>query len=436
MKGLIFTYVTAYGGALVSLFDPYVGLLIYVCFALIKPEAMWFWAVPPGNYSRVVALGLLVGWALQGFGRWNFGRARAVVIMMVSYWLWGVLGMLLAPDPARAMVFVEGVFKIILPVLVGITMIDSMAKLKALAWVILLSQGYLAFELNLSYYAGTNRVDSFAGLDNNSMAISLVTTVGLAFFLGLHARAWWQKGLAFLAAAFMAHAVIFSFSRGGILSLIITGMTAFVLLPKKQPAHYLALALAVLLALRMAGPEVRERFFTTFADQTERDFAAQSRLDLWRDCADAMARRPLLGFGPDHWPLIAKEYGWPEGKEAHSLWMQTGAEMGVPGLAFLALFYGLCMRRLWPLTRDTTDVPDPWMRYLARMVLASLAGFVVSAQFVSLERLETPFYVCLLGAGVLKLYSLQTAAAPAAAPATEPGAEPEPELLASPLPSN
>src|SRR5579884_571117 len=203
MKGLIFTYVTAYGGALLSLFDPYIGLLVYVCFALIKPEEMWFWAVPQGNYSRVVALGLLVGWALQGFGRWNFGRARVVVTMMVCYWLWGVVGMLICPDPGRAWVFVEGVFKIILPVLVGVTMIDSMAKLKQLAWVILLSQGYLAFELNLSYYAGTHRVDNYAGLDNNSMAISMVTTVGLAFFLGLHASKWWQKGLAFVAAALM-----------------------------------------------------------------------------------------------------------------------------------------------------------------------------------------------------------------------------------------
>ena len=42
MKGLIFTYAMTYGGALASLFDPFVGLLIYVCFAIVKPESMWF----------------------------------------------------------------------------------------------------------------------------------------------------------------------------------------------------------------------------------------------------------------------------------------------------------------------------------------------------------------------------------------------------------
>ena len=37
------------------------------------------------------------------------------------------------------------------------------------------------------------------------------------------------------------------------------------------------------------------------------------------------------------------------------------------------------------------------------MVIVSLCGFAVSAQFVSLELLETPYYIALAGAGVLML---------------------------------
>jgi hypothetical protein len=37
------------------------------------------------------------------------------------------------------------------------------------------------------------------------------------------------------------------------------------------------------------------------------------------------------------------------------------------------------------------------------MVIASLCGFAVAAQFVSLDFLEPPYYIALLGAGVLKL---------------------------------
>ena len=79
MKGLVFTYAMTYGGALISLFNPFYGLLVYVCFAIVRPQYMWYWSVPQGNYSRIVALALLAGWALGGFGSWRFGRARVVL---------------------------------------------------------------------------------------------------------------------------------------------------------------------------------------------------------------------------------------------------------------------------------------------------------------------------------------------------------------------
>src|SRR5262249_58627297 len=94
MKGLVFTYVLTYGGAVVSLFDPLVGLLVYVCFAIIKPEAMWYWSVPEGNYSRIVAIALLagwVGWGAMGCGSWRFGRAHGIILAFGCYWLWAVI---------------------------------------------------------------------------------------------------------------------------------------------------------------------------------------------------------------------------------------------------------------------------------------------------------------------------------------------------------
>src|SRR5215475_9480195 len=90
MKGLLFTYLLTYGGAAASLFNPFIGLLIYVCFAVIRPESMWHWSVPAGNYSRIVAVALLVGWAGRGFGSWRFGKARGIVTAFVGYWLCGV----------------------------------------------------------------------------------------------------------------------------------------------------------------------------------------------------------------------------------------------------------------------------------------------------------------------------------------------------------
>ena len=405
MLGLIFTYALTYGGALVSLFNPFVGLLIYVAFAIIKPEAMWWWSVPHGNYSRIVAIALLIGWMLHGFGRWNFGRARAIVFALVGFWLWSVASAMNAPNEQVAWLFVENTAKVLIPFFVGITLIDSVKKLKQLAWVLMLSLGYVAYEMNLSYWEGFNRVHlmGFAGMDNNSIAIAMVVGVGLAFFLGVIEGRWWLRGLAWLATLLLAHTVLLSFSRGGMLALIITGVVSFFLLPSKQPKQMLAFIAVVLIAFRLAGPEVSERFMTTFADTQERDASAQVRVDLWEDAWDTMKSYPILGVGPDHWPLMAPEYGWKKGQEAHSLWLQTGAELGFPGVGLLGLFYTLCLARLWQVVRGKVKVNDPWLQNVGRMVIAGLVGFIIAGQFVSLEGLEVPYYITLLGVGALKL---------------------------------
>jgi O-antigen ligase len=414
MKGAIFTYLLTAAGATAGLFDPYYGLLVYVCFAIIRPEWMWRWSLDPGNYSRIVAIGLLVGWALAGFGRWKLGRAWGVIAPLLAYWAWSALCVTQAPDQDRAVDFVVYLAKVVLPVLVGITTVDSVLKLKLLGWVIVASQGFVALQLNLYYFGGYNMAweEGFGGMDNNCIAIAMVTGVGLAFFLGMGAPKWWSKLLAFAAAALMGHVIMFSFSRGGLLALLITGVFSFFLVPKK-PVHYAVFALAVLLAIRMAGPSVRERFMTSFGQpNSELEASAESRLQLWSGCLDATAQRPVLGIGPDNWGEIAPEYGWKRGKEAHSLWLQTMAETGIPGVLFLAAFYLVGIVRLWPLTREQTPVPDPWMRDAARMVIASLIGFVIAAQFVTIKYLEVPLYVALLGAGVLRLVSeAQTRAA-------------------------
>lgn len=405
MKGLLFTYVMTYGGACVALFNPFVGLLIYICFAIIKPTSLWYWSVPQGNYSRIIAIALLVGWLFHGFGNWRFGKGRGILLAFLGFWLWSIPSTLASEQAELGWQFLETTGKILLPFLVGMTLIDSAAKLKQLAWVMMLSLGYVAFEMNLAYYSGFNRLHQvgFAGMDNNSVAIEMVAGAGLALFLAMGAEKWWQKGLALSAAMLMAHAILFAFSRGGMLALLITMCVGFFLIPKK-PGYYLIFVLVLLVGGSLAGTEVRDRFMMIFAAEESRDASAQGRLDLWADCWDVMVHNPLLGIGPDHWPLIAPQYGWPEGKEAHTLWLQIGAELGFPGLMFLILFYSLCIIRLWPLARSQVQVGeyDPWYQDVARMVIASLVGFMVSAQFVSLEGLEFPYYVVLLGAGMLK----------------------------------
>lgn len=410
MKGLLFTYLGTLYGAFIGLFQPFNALMVYITFALIKPEAMWPWAVQPGRYSLMVAGGMLVGWAFTREADFRFGKSLSVVSLLLAFLGWSFVTAIFPRFQDLSWDYVDRLSKIVIPFLVGITCLNSKARLRQLAWTIALAQGYVAYEMNSYYFGGYNilKEQGIGGVDNNSAAIALVCGFGVCFFLGLSDETWWRRGLAFLLAALMGHAVLFSFSRGGMLGLIVMGAVTFVIMPKTPKTIGLML-LGLTVGMALAGPEVRNRFLSSFTKKGEdREESAQSRVDLWADCWDVMQKNPVVGCGPNHWPVVAESYGWARGKEAHSLWMQTGAEMGFPGLGLYLGFYLWCICRLYVLTWKSSSCAEPYAREAARMAICGLCGFVVTAQFVSVETLEIPYYTALLGCGALKLATQRT----------------------------
>jgi len=154
--------------------------------------------------------------------------------------------------------------------------------------------------------------------------------------------------------------------------------------------------------LRLAGPEVRDRFSTIFVEPEDRDVSAQSRLDLSLTCLEMMQDYPFFGVGPGHFMLVSHQYGWPQGKDGHTTWLQFGAETGIPGGVLLLAFYLLTLRHGWSLVRSKAPGDAP-LGDFARPVIASLVGYMVAAQFVTTYGVEVPYYVALLGAGAVKL---------------------------------
>ena len=405
VKGLIFTWLLTGIGISTSCINPYNGFLVYVALAILRPDSLWSSHIAEGRFSFYVGSAMLLNWFVRCCGDWNLGPSRRITLLFVGYWLWSVFLSFRADSPPHAWYFVEQQAKILLPFLVGITTVRTAADLRKLAWVIVVCQGYVAFELNLWYFSGFNYLweIGFAGLDNNSMAIGLVTALGVAFFLFFYETSYLRRFIITACAAFIGHAILFSFSRGAMLATVIFAVVSFFII-RKTTLHYTVFGVGLLMAVLLAGPQVRDRFFETFAQENGvREASAQSRLDLWRDCAILLARDPIMGCGPDHWPLHAHEFGWPAGKEAHSLWVQTAVELGIPGILMYMGFFLTAIWRCWLLLQRTKNDPDAWFADSARMTIASLAGFMVAAQFVSLEALEIPYYVVLLGAGSITI---------------------------------
>lgn len=408
MKGLIFTWLLTALGVSGSVFRPYYGFLAYVALAILKPSFLWQHSVGGGRQSLMVAAAMLASWAMRGCGNWNMGKARLPVMAFICFWLWTLLLAIVAESPPHAWTYVESMSKILLPFIVGITSCKDIKDLKSLAWVLVLTQGYICFELNMYYFSGYNFLYfvGYGGMDNNAAAIGIVTILGVAFFLFLNTGPLWQKAILSACAAFMLHAILFSFSRGAMLATGI-GITISFFLIKKTPSHYGLFAVGVLVVVLLAGPEVRARFTRIFEKQKsgQREASAQSRLDMWKDCFAVFKEKPIFGCGPDHWPLYARKRGWSDVTEAHNLWVQTAVETGAPGISLFTLFYLSCIWRCWRLLKTLPDDAPPWFGDSCRMTIAALCGFGVASQFVTIEALEHPYYVALLGAGTILIHN-------------------------------
>lgn len=412
MKGLILIYGVVGLGSIAALRSPIIGLFIYVGFAVLRPQGIWGWAGDLSGISLYVGIATLVGWLFQGFGTRSLGRGKTIVIALGVFFVWAAFSAVQAANTDIAYDSLITMAKFVMPFLIGVTVLETEEHSRWMLWVIVLAQGYVGFEMNLAYMKGYNLAgEGFAGMDNNCFGVALVSTVGPALALVLGAKKMWERVLGTAAAALMLHTILLTFSRGALVGLLVVGATAFIIMPKR-PKYVAALALALIVGVRFTGPQLAERYSSAFASGDERDSSSESRLDLWKDCFDIAIGRPLFGVGPANFPVVAKDRGFTEGKQAHSVWMQTMAENGFPGVAFLFIFFSLTVIKLWPLARMKQTPENRYTVAVATGIITSIVGFMVAGQFVSLAGLEIPYYTAMVGVVLLKSSAKPSSAEP------------------------
>jgi hypothetical protein len=396
--GLLFTYALTYGGALVALVSPFYGLLIYISFAILRPEELWPWSVPAGSYSQTVAIALLIGWACCGFGSWNLGRGGAIVWSLCGFLLWSCLSAFLSLDSVVAWSCVSDLSKIVIPILVGVTVIDSPERLNKVVWIIVLSVGYRALRETEVYLQG--------GLPegDNLTAHSIAIGAPIAFVAGVHAQRALGKVIAFAAAALCAHAPMVHMSRGAMIGVVVGGVMTVIVI-QKTGRNLLYLGGAALVGLILAGPGVIAEFSSSFSGEGQRDASAESRFELWADMWSEVQSSPLVGVGPRCWPLVAERYGWPPGKEGHNLWMQVASEFGIPGVALLASAYAIAVYRLFSAAIGRRYRSIPWIRPFAQIAVTAIPAFAAEQVFGSFYLMELPYYVLMVAAVSLCLAS-------------------------------
>jgi O-antigen ligase len=184
-------------------------------------------------------------------------------------------------------------------------------------------------------------------------------------------------GIFFLALIILA--LLFSQSRGGILSAVLsfTLLSIFSGLRRKRVAVALAACWLITLGYgAMIGFDgLQSRFL-------QMEHSAAGRVELWKDGWKAVLDHPLTGTGLGTYPEVGRAYQnafTPEQRasHAHNDYLETAVELGLPAAAVLiAGIWGLWCRRAALLWRARTTM-DPDRLLLAAASLAALGGYLL-----------------------------------------------------------
>lgn len=410
--------------------DPAWALVSYYGLAVLRPQAIWQWALPTGiRWSLYAALIAIV----MSVKRLSATVPRAIgggfIILLIAFGTLVVFSASAAKvSKAVAWTNTWEYVKIIIMMLVSALVICRIRHLHALAWVIVVCLLYLTYEVNFLYLF-EGRLDihkyGYGGLDNNGAALMIAMVVPFCYAsFAIHRKVWrWIL----LAAAFpVAHVIMLSYSRGAMLSSLVTG-TGMVLTTKKRRGQAVLIGfLAVLLVLAMAGKEVRERFLSIKKKDT--DASAQSRFDSWEAGLKIAADYPLLGAGPRNSNFLAKQYGADlEGRTIHNVYIQLAADTGFPAAGIYLLLIVLSELWLWKtykkvLPHVETDNECRTLAFINYGAFWSLFIFAFGSIFLSLEHFELPYLLMVIAAASPALAQRQLETLPAHVETDQPPA--------------
>ncbi len=388
--------------------SPFLGIAVYYFLAILRPQYLWQWSLPEGvHWSYYVALCAVIAAAGTRFGLWPSGerqgrfapRLTRTHMAVLAFGTWIGVTYLTAQNQAVAYPWFVEYLKLFVMFAVAISLVRTVHHVWILFCLAPVALGYIAYEINLLYLT-TGRLtiqrDGYGGFDNNVAALMLAMGVPLCWFAWEGSRKRFR--LAFLALIpVLLHAVLMTYSRGAMVALILVAPLIGLRSRHRRPLAIGGLAVALMLPV-LAGPEIRERFFSI--QSHEQDASAQERRHLWAAGWNIALDHPVFGVGVRNANLYSFQYGAAfEGQTIHSQYLQTAADNGFVGLGLYLTLLVLVWNSLNQVRREADRHTGPAaqrVHALAVGVECSLAVFCVGSIFLSLEVFELPYLLFLL----------------------------------------
>lgn len=233
--------------------------------------------------------------------------------------------------------------------------------------------------------------------DENDLSLALNMAIPYAYYLLQRPGQSWLLRLFYIGAvAIMVAGIVASGSRGGFLGLMAVFL-GIILFSRNRIRNLIVVACIGLIGLAVVSEQYIEEMHTITDSQ---DLTRIDRFYSWRRGWEMFLDHPLVGVGASNYPWRVVEYEVrsPEyrpgrvrlhgGRVAHSLYFTVIPEFGLAGIALFSAIVWILFRRLFALVRLDSRQPERFaeaveLPLLARAMIVSLFGFLVSGAFIS-----------------------------------------------------
>jgi probable O-glycosylation ligase (exosortase A-associated) len=377
--------------------NPYIGIYLWSWLGYMNPHRLSWGFAYDFPFAFIVGIVTMVALVFSREPkRVPWTRESIVLLLMI---LWMVVTTAFSLHPNLAWLQMEKVAKIQLMIFLTMVLINTREKLEKLVLVIALSLGFYGIKGGIFtiIHGGVYRVQgpfgTFIG-GNNEMALALIMTIPLIWYLYLNAqKAWLRYGYA--GAMFLcAIAVIGSQSRGALVGGLAMG-TFLWLKTRNKIFTGLIMALAVTAILAIMPAQWHERMNTINTYQT--DTSAQGRVNAWWTAFNVAKARPLVGGGFETFqPDVFKAYAPDPDNvhDVHSIYFEVLGEHGFVGFGLFILLAWLTWRKGAQIIQKTSKDPERrWAADLARMLQVSMIGFASAGAFLGLSNFDLYYHL-------------------------------------------
>lgn len=360
-------WITYVGGVCAAIFNPLIGVALYVIVYHLNPETQWWgasvqWTGLRTSFTVALAtgIGMIVRWPQFQHGARQFPLPMVLTILFGVIALgslgWGVdlteRGQYQAEKFAKSLIF--------LVILIRCVRTPTHYHVVILSWLI--GVLYLGYEARggVGQLEGGRLSKGLGGGDfaeSSDLSVHLVATLPLIGAMFFMARTWWGRTFALVTGALAVDTLIMTRTRNALIGLVVMGVALVFSLPRGYRAKgVLAIIVGAFLAVQLTDPEWWSRMATI--THYDSDPAAAWRFTYWHAALDMVNDYPLgVGLGNFHHFIMNYIPGLTYERSAHNTLIACLAELGWLGLFLFLTIIGVVFWRLGAVRRMARALP-------------------------------------------------------------------------------